>query len=559
MPGYKRQEAERPYQSWVILYPTQKGDLEILTELLLPKRELSLAAVSVLNYLLKPPKGKKLPLCRSVLVEDAYFDQDFADSISTFYSRGFRDIDRICKRLHFFSCRIKPSTLIETGALEQLNNSYLGFCVIRSLQTKKLGRTVIKPRREIPEVEFPTCCGRFHTNIAGERLSVDSAPFMEQDTRVQTCSSVAIWISTTAMAHCFDFPKYTTSEIMDKATETLAGIRVGPTQGLTYEQIMLACRDMGYAPIVFEETDKLEAIYQIYSYVESGIPPILFLELPDGNYHAIVAIGHAYSLPSQSKLQEIRILKLGKEILRYFRSSEWVPSFYVHDDQRGIYRELRFLDPDPTQLRQRINSAHKDTLLPGKVSVDLKDWHCPVSIKLDLPLKHVPKETIANLWGTIVPLPREITLSHSEMERKCAWIINLCFNRLELKAPGNLVLRSYLIRSNDYKARIGQSSDMSDFVRMLYQGKSMPKWLWVTEMSTVNLWNATSLNKLRIKGELILDATSNPWPTDFEAFHWVDDNNVGKVATMTQDDVDIDAALTVWSEGPDKPYHPMVR
>ncbi len=388
---------------------------------------------------------------------------------------------------------------------------------------------------------------------------MDSAPFMEQDTRVQTCSSVAIWISTTAMAHCFDLPKYTTSEIMDKATKTLAGMRVGPTQGLTYEQIMLACRDMGYAPIVFEETDKLEAIYQIYSYVESGIPPILFLQLPDGNHHAITAVGHAYSLPSQSKLQEIRILKLGEEILRYFRSSEWVPSFYVHDDQRGIFRELRFLEPDPTQLRQRISSAHRDTWFPAKISADLKDWHCPVSINLGLPSKHVPKEIIANLWGTIVPLPREITLSHSEMERKCAWIINFCFNRLKLKAPENLVLRSYLIRSNDYKARIGQSGDISDFVMALYRGKSMPKWLWVTEMSTVNLWNATSVNKLRIKGELILDATSNPWPTDFEAFHWVDDNNVGKVATMTQDDVDIDAALTMWSEGPDRPYRPMVR
>ncbi len=58
MPAHKERKAEEPYQSWVILYPTQKGDLEILKELLLPKRELSLAAVSVFNYLVKPPKGK---------------------------------------------------------------------------------------------------------------------------------------------------------------------------------------------------------------------------------------------------------------------------------------------------------------------------------------------------------------------------------------------------------------------------------------------------------------------------------------------------------------------
>ncbi|TET40762.1 MAG: hypothetical protein E3J66_06510 [Dehalococcoidia bacterium] len=559
MPGRKEGEREKPYQNWVILYPTQKGDLKILEGFLLPKQELSLGATSVLNYLLKPPKDIKLPLCRSVLVEDAYFDQDFSDSVSTFYSRGFRDINKICRRLHFFSRRIKPSDVTEFGALEQLNDSYLGFSVIRPLQVGKLGRTVIKARRENPEVEFPTCCGRLHTNIAGEELFVDSAPFMEQDGRVQTCSSVAIWISTTVMAHSFNFPKYTTSEIMNKATQTLVGARAGPTQGLTYEQMMLACRDMGYAPIIFDETDKLEAIYQIYSYVESGIPPILLLQLPDGNHHAVTVIGHAYSLLPQPRLQRVCLQRLGEEILCYVRSSEWVPYFYIHDDQRGIFRELYFLDPDPDQLRQKIVSAHADTLLPAKITVDLKEWHCPVSINLGLPSKYVPKETIANLWGTIVPLPKEIALSHSEMEMKCAWLISFCFSRLKLKLPQSLVLRSYLTRSNDYKVRIGQNSEMSAFVRMLYRGKSMPKWLWMIEMSTADLVNVASVNDLRIRGELILDATGNPWPTDFVAFHWVDDKNEGAVATMTREDSDIDAALMASSRGPDKPYRPMVR
>lgn len=559
MASHKGREGEKPYQNWAILYTTRKGDLEILEELLLPKRESSLAAQSVLSYLLKPPKNRKLPLCRSVLVEHAYFDQDFTDSISTFYSRGFRDIDKICKRLHFFSHKIEPSDLIEFGALEQFNDSYLGFCVIRPLETKKLGRTVIKPRRENPEVEFPTCCGRFHANIAGAKLIVDSAPFMEQDTRVQTCSSVAIWVSAAVTAHCFDFSKHTTSEIMDKATRILVGARAGPTQGLGYEQMMLACRDMGYAPIIFDETDSLEAVYQIYCYVESGIPPILLLQLPDGNHHAVTAVGHAYSLVPQPQLQQTCILRAGEEILRYIRSSEWVPSFYIHDDQRGIFRELTFLDPAPDQLRQRIVSAHCDTLFPVGITVDLKDWHCPVSIHVDIPSRHFPKEQVANLWGTIVPLPREITLSHSEMEMKCASIMRLCFDHLGLELPENLVLRSYLTRSNDYKLRVGQNVDMADFVRMLYRGKPMPKWLWLTEITTVDLMNVTSTNGLRIRGELILDATGNPWPTDFMAFHWVDDNERGVVATMTPDDIDVDAALMVGSMGPDKPYRPMVR
>jgi hypothetical protein len=54
----ERRKAEEPYQNWSILYPTQKGDLKILEKFLLPKQELSLGVTSVLNYLLKPPKGK---------------------------------------------------------------------------------------------------------------------------------------------------------------------------------------------------------------------------------------------------------------------------------------------------------------------------------------------------------------------------------------------------------------------------------------------------------------------------------------------------------------------
>ncbi len=189
MPQHETIEPEKPFQNWSILDLEQENDREKLEQLLLPKRGLSITALSVLDYLLKRPEGNELPLCRSVLIEDTYFDQDFINSISSFYSKSFRNVDRICKRLHFFSCKIEHSHIID---LEQYQDSYLGFCVIRPLQQKVLGRIVLKPRRETPEEEFPICSGHFYVNIAGTKLFVDSAPLMEQDGRVQTCSYVAI-------------------------------------------------------------------------------------------------------------------------------------------------------------------------------------------------------------------------------------------------------------------------------------------------------------------------------------------------------------------------------
>ncbi len=556
MQDVKRRSAERLFENWRVIYTRRKLDLEELKKMMLSDEELSLSAQSLLDYLLQPPKGKKTPRCQSVLVEYNYFDHDFVASISAFYSKGYRNIEKYCTRLHFFSCRI-PSTIDEYNVFEKLKDYYIGFCVIRPLPTKSIGRTFIRPHRENPRFEFHTCSSRCYTHILGETIPLDAAPFMEQDGRVQTCSSVAIWVSSTIMGYCFDHTRYNTTEIMDKATKTLVGARSGPTQGLTYEQMMQALAEMDYEPIMFDQADQFEAIYDIYSYVESGIPPILLLALPDGEYHAITAVGHANTRPLQTGRQVI-ISRLGKPILKYYRSSEWVPYFYIQDDQRGIYRRLSFLNPDPGQLRQRIEDNYGNTLFPLCLSVDLARWHCPVSIDIDTTSEDVPKELIANLWAIIVPLPKGITLSHSEAESKSAQIIRRCADVRGIRIPNDLLLRAYLIPSNEYKSRLINSS-MDDFVKHLYRGKPMPKWLWVIEMSTKKLMNYANLDRLLIRGELVLDATGNPWPTDFVAFHWIDADNTGTIMTMVEDDKSLVEALTVYWHGPDKPYNPMIR
>ncbi|MFP3975831.1 MAG: hypothetical protein ACOC6S_01735 [Chloroflexota bacterium] len=549
---------EQPYEKWHILNVRRKKDREILQAIISPVGEESTAAQSVLDYVMHPPKSKKLSLCQTVLVEHGYFDQDYIDSVSTFYSKMFKGVERLCTRLHFFSTKLKNSDVAGFRALERLQDYYLGFSIKRPLETKILGRSAIRPRRDEPETEFHTCKADMPVNVAGSTLFAKAAPYMEQDSRVQTCSSVAIWVSTTIIAHALDYPKYTTSQIMDYATRDITGTRVGPTEGLTYEQMMHALKIMGYEPIIFDETDPFEALYEVYCYIESELPPILLLTLPNGTYHAITALGHGHKRPLR-RATHITVESQGSTTLKYFRSSEWVPFFYVHDDQRGIYRRLKFLRANPARLRQKINALHKNVGLSPEISVDLKQWHCPISIETNSTLGNTPKESIANLWGVIVPLPKGVTLNHTEAEGKAVGIIPRCAARCGLELPDDLVLRCYLTPSNRYKSALGQRDDMGSFVRIFYQGKPMPKYLWVIEMSTAKLMNTARLDELRVRGELLLDASSNPWPTDFVAFHWVDDENKGHLLTMSQDDISIEEALSdVW-HGPDVPYGPMVR
>jgi len=339
---------------------------------------------------------------------------------------------------------------------------------------------VIKARRENRQTDFHTCCADFPVSIGGASLIIRAAPFLEQDGRVQTCSSIAMYVSTCTMSHCFNLSKYNTSEIMERSTRVLVGPRAGPTIGLSVDQIMSGLREIGYDPIMFWEADEPETIYRIYSYVESGVPAILLLELPNGTAHAVTVVGHKHRRPEKPRWQ-VQVTWLGKHIIQYYRSSEWVPTFYVHDDQRGLYRELSFTNPDPRQIAQSIQDAHQNTLLPiqvnDKMEKRISKWHCPVEINIDLPSLNIPQKQVANLWGIIAPMPRGITISHAEAESKSSWVIRRCFDRLGLNVPDDLVLRTYLIRSNDYKNRLKQSIAMHQIGGALYSGKSMPKWL----------------------------------------------------------------------------------
>jgi hypothetical protein len=305
--------------------------------------------------------------------------------------------------------------------------------------------------------------------------------------------------------------------------------------------------------------------------VESAIPPILLLQLADGSGHAVTAVGHAHRRPTQP-FERAKALWLGKPLLRYYRSSDWVPHFYVHDDQHGIFRKLTFLEPAPEQIETDIRNTYKNTLIQVPEDeenhewrgAELEEWHCPVALEMndlvgDLG-NNIPERIFANLWGIIAPIPKGITLSHAEAETKSAWIIRRVFDQLEMIIPDDLVIRLYLTRSNDYKQRIGADKSFNKGTSLIYRLKPMPKWIWVAELSQTNLMNVKSVKDIRIRGELILDATGNPWPTDFLAFHWVEDSGDGLIMTMTRDDRDIhEASSSGWEVKGEGFYRPLIR
>jgi len=540
---------ERPYESFELLYTDRKRDVEKLREIVGIGKALSYAPYSLLEYLLSPKEGGSTPACKSIIVENRYYDKDHSDAFSKFYCKSFRDVSRECIRLHFFSSRIPVDAILD---LKKKIKYYLGFCVVRPFPSRTIGRTVIVRLRDKPALEFPTCKGKFSVNIAGSSMTIEGPAFIEQDALVSACASASIWMSTTTMANRYNLYGSSTAKITINANQQLLSQRAMPSAGLTYEQIMQALDTMNYSPVLIDEPDRDEMLHSIYTYVESEIPPILLCNTVRGN-HTLVAIGHGYQFPIDNpKVTEAKWPR--KRSLFFVRSSAWIPHYLIHDDQHGIYRKLTPIEPDPELLLSRIRDNYGDIDISN---IRLDKWKCPIVI--DLPaLGNSHRQEIANIFGVIVPLPGNVVLTGKQSESKSARMIRLWHWLSHTSSPDNLVLRTYLIPSNEYKKRIIES-DMDGFVKAMYRSKPMPKWVWVTEVSSIESYNAPEPKEWLIRGEVIIDATSNPWVPDFIAFHYITDA-VSVLASMKPGHETAEQAFEGrWESKNDKPYPGWIR
>jgi len=539
---------EDPYQWFSIVYPANKKGRQEIEDLLLTKGTLNLVPYAILDYILAPQAGKSTSVCKTIVIEHRYRDKDHSKAMSSYYAKSFRQVEAECIRLHFFNRRL-PSDFLDTKSTQELEHSYLGFCVLRPFTRRKIGRTVLRRLRHQPTLEFPTCQGVFEVNLAGHKLNLEGSAFIEQDTMVAACASAAIWVSTTIMGTRFGLQQRSTSEITQLATQYLIANRPMPSEGLITEQMLHCLHAMDYEPLLVGVTSQKQAKHDIYSYIESEMPPILLCNFVSGESHAIVGVGHGYNLPTTSPFKT-KVEWPDEPPLEFARSSEWAPSILVNDDQRGPYRKLTFIQ-DTQTLTQRINRIHPDV---NVADLGLEEWKCPITIDVNMPCSgYSGGEEIANIWGIIIPLPQGVLLTANQAESKSARVIRWWHLRNKVPLSKDLVLRTYLVPSNEYKKR-AKSSGMSPFVKSLLAGKPMPRWIWVTEISSVKSYNSTKLEDWLINGQVIIDATSNAFTPDFLLFHYIIDSQAVLV-TMRPEHKDAEQAFSrYWVSRTDSKY-----
>lgn len=459
-------------------------------------------AASRVAELLLPHNVRSLQ-AQSVIIESDYVDRDSNIAYALLYARAFRDYPRRTIRLHFFR---NPLTSYDELLDEQiLQESYVGFCVLSSTQPGNIGRTVLPPPKGDNTWFFVPTQSEFSVNLSGVQLFAKGTAFIQQDGRVAACASAATWMSTIILSRRFNFemPIRSMAEITQLATKySFPPIWGGSRPGLAIEQILWALHEMGYEPISHEVLDPEMATEIIYSYVESGIPPILVILLPSRGLHAVTVVGHTYN-PSVDAV---------REIATDIRSvTAWCPYFITHDDQMGPYLKLRIAPPNSqSNKRPRLFIDETDSLL-GCQKGKITEWY-----------------RNATLHYVIAPLPPRHALRPEEAAAKGKAILIKAYDlyksflaRRGTEMPANPIFRSYFIASNEFKRRFlpGKVQGLSPELASWYRGSIYPRFVWVTELCALQHRNVKNPQDLRIVADVTIDPTSSPFSVDFVTLH----------------------------------------
>lgn len=278
---------------------------------------------------------------QKVLVEPNYFDRDYLSEFSAFYSLSSRGYPNICKRVHFFSSHTLNQELLRSAlagdevSKNSLQETYLGFAVIRPLPFSPFGRTVLKwfddTNGSKPRITAPS--RNYHCNVGGITLTVTGLAWQQQDSGVAACATVSVW----SMLHSSAFDDVhaipTTAQITEAAHKTASsGSRVFPSNFLTITQLLEAIKGHGFAPVA--STGELEGGYfskkrfsaTCSAFLRSGYP-VLIMGMhnePDAAIgHAICGVGFREPEPVDTEPEQVNLFDGNTGII------------YIHDDNIG--------------------------------------------------------------------------------------------------------------------------------------------------------------------------------------------------------------------------------
>lgn len=402
---------------------------------------------------------------KAILLQESVRDPDFLEEYEAFYSRQLQHVDKLCRRLHFFTLdgpaaeQTDPDVILDfIDRAAAAPPCYLGFVTLRPLRHAPVGASIL--------VELPTapttCKDSFPVHIAGRAFEVVGTPYLQQDNAVGACAQASIWVALRTLRRRVGNSAFSPAELTVAATKHLAFNRVFPgRQGLQTFQMLEAIRAAGHDPLIIEpqetnpNTNADQALEFATPYLESGLPVIIGLSAP-GVGHAVVAIGYSPTNAGQSLPVQLTI----------------------HNDNTGCYLPLPRTPPTAGAYALEQCSA-LITPLPDGICMTASEaqtlansaLHFGLALLLDLP----PIKALAGNFGK----------------------------------PRSLVLRLFLSTRHSFRHWATNATDIDKSTQTAFRTSELSRYLWVAEIHNSSLFERGRFQAKSRVGEVVLDASAD--------------------------------------------------
>lgn len=252
-------------------------------------------------------KTRLSPDISQIVVEYPYRDFDFSSTYSMFYTKKHRRVSRESLRMHFFGNKIQQA-------------GYYGFMTLRPSLVDQRGRSHISPKAvKKPEpVYIVTANSTAH--LFGQPFTVESFPWMAQETDIAVCAHVAVW--SIINYYAVKYSRYRSFSIAEIAAEVPGFLgRTIPSEGLNLLQISTLLTKAGFYPLFLKKNpqDPRPFFQAIYAYIESGIPLVGVMTKME---HAVAIMGHG-------PLKNVPSIK-NKDTFQW--SADYIDEFIISDD-----------------------------------------------------------------------------------------------------------------------------------------------------------------------------------------------------------------------------------
>jgi hypothetical protein len=271
------------------------------------------------------------------LLEAEYLDPDFLDEYVNYYASTYRPIPNRCRRLHFFA-----------------EDAYLGFCVLRPISTRPVGRTVLVPPPGLRP--YVSCTVPVIVRPYGQRVAVQGFPYMEQDAQYGVCAHASVWM----VARYHHLVHRTPKVMMSQITQAAAGhpelLRTTPSDGLTEKQVSWALQQIGIPaiPYIVGNLPKGQHLAEVLCrYLNSRLPVILTTD-----NHVTVLVGYGRDANGR---------------LFYIRADESLAPYqrvYASDDVLGIWSVLFVPMPGQIHVSGELAEAQASTVFASLLATE---------------------------------------------------------------------------------------------------------------------------------------------------------------------------------------------